>query len=81
MDFEGRHFGSFRHNRVNIPIHWISDRFGDCDRPRLADRLERLSEVRAAMVARGRSLVANSNYPEEKIVRQISRLLAEHIRP
>ena len=80
MDFEGRHFGSFRHNRVNIPIHWTIDRFGDCDRPPLADRLERLTEVRSAVVARGRSLVAHPNYPDQNIVRQISRLLAEHIR-
>ena len=80
MDFEGRHFGSFRHNRVNIPIHWTTDRFGDSDRPRLADRIDRLSEVRSAVVARGRSLVANPDYPDEKIVRKISRLLAEHIR-
>ena len=81
MDFDGRHFGTFRHNRVNIPIHWSQSRFGDFDRSQLTDRLERLAEVRSAAVARGRSLIANPNYPDQKIVREISRLLAGHIRP
>jgi hypothetical protein len=80
MDFEGRHFGSFRHNRVNIPIHWTQDRFGDFDQTQSAGRLERLAEVRSAVVARGRSLIANPNYPDQEIVRKVGRLLAEHIR-
>jgi hypothetical protein len=79
MDFDGRHFGSFRHNRVSIPIHSSQGRFGDFDRSQLADRLDRLAEVRGAVVARGRALIANSGYPDREIVRHISRLLAEHL--
>ena len=80
MDFDGSHFGSFRHNRVNIPIHWPKGRFNDFDRTQLAERLERLAEVRSAVVARGRALVANAGYPDREIIRHVSHLLAEHLR-
>lgn len=79
MDFNGRHFRSFRHSRVNLPIQWTSDRFGNFDRSPSADRLERLAEVRSAVVARGHALLANPDYPSREILQQVGRLLAKHI--
>jgi len=79
MDFDRRHFGSSRLNGVSIPIQWPSSRFGDYDRAQSAGRLERLAEVRSAVVDRGRALIANPLYPSRDILEQVSRLLAEHI--
>ena len=56
------------------------NRFSDLERAESMARLERLAEVRPSVVLRGKALVANPNYPEKKIVRKISRLLAEKIR-
>ena len=67
--------GAFRSNdlkNTSLP----QDRFNDLDRAELVNRLERLADVRTAVVARGKALVANPHYPEPKIVRQISHLLA-----
>jgi len=79
MDFDGSHFGSFRHNRVSIPIDWPQGRFSDLDRIPLAERLDRLADVRSAVVARGRALVANPDYPDREIIRHVSHLLSEHL--
>jgi hypothetical protein len=80
MDFDRRHFGSPRLNGVSFPIQWPSSRFGDLDRAQLAGRLDRLADVRSAVVARGRALIANPLYPSREIVQQVSRLLAQHLR-
>jgi len=57
------------------------DRFGDLNRVELVNRLDRLADVRRAVVARGKTLVANPNYPDQKIIQEISRLLARKLRP
>lgn len=41
-------------------------------------RLERLSDVRANVVARGKALIANPNYPDQKTIRGVARVLAKH---
>lgn len=55
------------------------DRFNDLERAELVNRLERLADVRASVVARGKALVANPHYPDANIVRQVSRLLADKL--
>jgi hypothetical protein len=81
MDVHGRFFGAFRSDvlkkNTSLPHH----RFSDLDRAELNHRLERLADVRAAVVARGRALVANPQYPEPHIVQQVSRLLAAKLFP
>lgn len=56
-----------------------SERFGELERADLVNRLERLADVRRAVVERGKALVADPNYPDKKTVRRISRLLAEKL--
>lgn len=55
------------------------DRFNDLDRAELVNRLERLADVRTAVVARGKALIATPHYPDAKIVRHVSRLLADKL--
>ena len=55
------------------------DRFSDLDRAELVDRLERLADVRSAIVARGKALIANPRYPDSKIIREVSLLLADKL--
>lgn len=81
MDFDGSHFGSFRHHRVSLPLSQPSTRFSDFDRAQMAGRLDCLAEVRSAVVARGRSLLANPRYPDREIIQHIGFLLAGHLRP
>ena len=57
------------------------DRFNDLENTALGPRLARLADVRHAVVTRGRALVANPHYPDQKIIREISRLLAVKLRP
>ena len=52
------------------------NRFSDLERAESLARLERLSDVRASVVARGRALIANPNYPDKKILRRVAWLLA-----
>ena len=56
------------------------DRFGELERAKVAGRLEKLADVRSAVVSRGRALIANPRYPDKEIVQQISRLLAQKLR-
>ena len=56
------------------------DRFNDLERAESLARLERLSDVRSAVVIRGRALIANRNYPDKKTLRKISELLAAKLR-
>jgi len=80
MEDDGRNFGLFWSNRLKSKKPLPQDRFSDLDRTELVSRLERLSDVRPSVVARGKALIANPSYPDEKIVRKMSRLLAEHLR-
>jgi hypothetical protein len=78
MEGYGRMFGAFRSNdlkNTSLP----QNRFSDLDRTEVVNRLERLADVRTAVVARGKALIANPHYPDAKIVRQVSRLLADKL--
>ena len=78
MEGYGRMFGAFRSNdlkNTSLP----HNRFSDLDRAEVVNRLERLADVRTSVVARGKTLVANPHYPDAKIVRQVSRLLADKL--
>ena len=78
MEGHGRMFGAFRSNdlkNTTLP----QDRFNDLDRAELVNRLERLADVRTSVVARGKALVANPDYPDAKIVQRVSRLLADKL--
>ena len=55
-------------------------RFSDLERAESLARLERLADVRSAVVMRGKALIANRNYPNKKTIRKISQLLAAKIR-
>jgi hypothetical protein len=44
----------------------------------MTSRLERLADVRRPVVARGRELIADANYPDKKTIRSVARLLARH---
>jgi uncharacterized protein YllA (UPF0747 family) len=57
------------------------NQFGDLNRAGLANHLERLADVRSTVVIRGKALITNPKYPEAEIVRLISLLLAEKLRP
>ena len=78
---------SGRHNRARSasPLRKSADlpqnRFNDLERAESLARLERLSDVRPSVVARGRALVANPNYPDKKILRSIAHLLAGKLKP
>jgi hypothetical protein len=45
----------------------------------LAARLDRLADVRQSAVTRGKQLIANPEYPNQKTVRAVARLLAKHL--
>lgn len=80
MEDYGRNSGAFWSNRLKSKKLLPQDRFSDLDRAELVNRLERLADVRPSVVARGKVLIANPNYPDKKIIRKISRLFAEHLR-
>lgn len=75
MEVHGRNFGAFWSNRLK-KNQLSQDRFSDMQRAELVNRLDRLGDVRCAVVARGKTLVNNPNYPDEETIGKISRLLA-----
>jgi hypothetical protein len=79
MEDRGRNFGLFGSNRLKSTKQLPQDRFSDLERTELVNRLERLADVRPTVVARGKALVANPNYPGKEIVQEISHLLARHL--
>lgn len=78
MRVHGRNLKTVNHLKKSHDLS--TDRFSDLDRAESMARLERLADVRSAVVLRGKALVANPNYPDKKTIHQISRLLANHIR-
>ena len=83
MQGHGRNFGPSRNNRHHRlkSIHQLPlDRFGELERGEVAGRLEKLADVRASVVARGRALIANPRYPDKKTMKQVSLLLAAKLR-
>jgi hypothetical protein len=80
MRIHGRKSDAFQKNHLKKSHDLSANRFSDLDRAESMVRLERLAEVRSAVVLRGKTLVANPNYPDRKTILQISRLLANHIR-
>ncbi len=83
MRVDGRNLGSnirpFRSYQLKNSHHLPRDRFSDLERAESMARLERLSDVRAAVVSRGKALVANPDYPDSRIIRRIGELLASRL--
>lgn len=79
MEDYGRNSGSFWSNRLKSKKQLPQDRFSDLERSGLVNRLERLADVRPSVVARGKMLIANPSYPDKRIIRKVSHLLAEHL--
>jgi hypothetical protein len=52
------------------------ERFSDLERVEVARRLDRLADVRKAVVARGKLLIGDPNYPGEPVIHGVSKLLA-----
>jgi hypothetical protein len=77
----GRNIRGFRSNELNNSNNLPQHRFSDLERAESLARLERLAEVRPSVVARGQALVANPNYPDQQIIRSISKLLARKLAP
>jgi len=69
-----------RSNRLKSQNSLSSERFADASRPESLSRLDRIADVRRAVVARGKVLIANPNYPDRQIIRKISTLLARHLK-
>ena len=80
MQVHGRNFGASRSNYLKSNNDLPGDRFNDLERAESLVRLERLADVRSSVVMRGRALVANRNYPDKKILRKVSLLLADKLR-
>jgi hypothetical protein len=78
MEGHGRNFRAFWSNRLK-KNQLSPDRFSDLDRIELVNRLDRLADVRRAVVARGKTLVANPQYPDTAIIRKMSLLLADKL--
>ena len=62
------------------PQSKISERVHEPQPGEVAARLDRLADVRRSVVARGKILVANPDYPGPKVTRAVARLLAKHWR-
>ena len=77
----GRNIRGIRSNQLKKSNHLSHDRFSDLERAESLARLERLADVRPSVVARGRALIANPQYPDQKILRSIGHLLAGKLRP
>ena len=81
MQGYGRNCGAFQSNRLKSKNPSAQDRFNDLNRSELESRLERLADVRCSVVARGKALIANPQYPDKQIVWKISHLLAARLIP
>lgn len=79
MQGHRRNFGS-RSSHLKPHQDLPQDRFNDLERAESLARLERLADVRSAVVLRGKALIANRNYPDKKTLRKISLLLAAKLR-
>ena len=76
MPNRGRHNRASSVSQLKKSTDLPQSRFHDLERAESLARLERLSDVRPSVVARGRMLVANPNYPDKKILRRVAYLLA-----
>ena len=83
-EFMERHANDFavqgRSNRLKSQNSLSSERFADTNRPESLHRLDRIADVRRLVVARGKLLIANPNYPDRRIIRKISAVLARHLK-
>ena len=79
MQVDCRNCGAFRSNRLKSKNSSPHDRFVELERAELVNRLDRLADVRRTVIQRGKALIASSNYPDKKTIRQISRLLAKKL--
>jgi hypothetical protein len=77
----GWNIGAFRSNQLKESNDLPHNRFRDLESAESMARLERLSDVRPAIVARGKALIANPHYPDREVIRQVSELLAGKLKP
>ena len=70
----------YRSNHLKSQHSLSSERFADTSRPEPLGRLDRIADVRRAVVARGKLLIANPNYPDRQTIRKIGALLARHLK-
>ena len=80
MEGHGGNSSAFPINRLKNNQLALA-RFSDLNRSEIGNRLDRLADVRSAVVARGKTLVGNPHYPDGAIIRQVSRLLAGKLAP
>jgi hypothetical protein len=81
MRQNGKNHRAARNSQLPTSQDLPRNRFGDLERAESLARLERLSDVRPSVVARGRALIANPNYPDKKILRRIAWLLVGKLQP
>jgi hypothetical protein len=80
MEFDGTNCATaFRSKRLKSKNSLPKDRFNDLERAEMEARLERLADVRPRVVARGKKLIADPNYPDAKTMRKIAELLADKL--
>jgi hypothetical protein len=79
MESHGRIFRGFRSNCLKNNQLSLA-RFSDLNQGELANRLDRLADVRKAAVARGKNLISNPHYPDTVVMEKIGRLLADKLR-
>jgi hypothetical protein len=77
MRVYARNLVAFQSNYLKPEHSLPQDRFSDLDRAESVNRLERLADVRSPVILRGKALIGNPDYPEQKVIRQISLLFAE----
>jgi hypothetical protein len=80
MRVHGRNIRAYRINQLKKSDDLPRNRFSDLERAESLARLERIAEVRPSVVMRGKALIANPNYPDKKILRKVSELLAAKLR-
>jgi hypothetical protein len=75
IEHPGSKFEAFWSNRLKNN-QLSMDRFSDLERIELIRRLDRLADVRKAVVTRGKALVSDPHYPSPSVIRDVSKLLA-----
>ena len=80
MQVECRNCGAFQNNRLESDSLLPQKRFADVERVETVSRVEHLPDVRPTVIARGKLLISDHNYPGAEIVRYMACLLAQKLR-
>ncbi len=68
---------AFRSNTLKSDNSLPQDRFRGLEHAEMEQRLDKLNDMRAAVVARGKKLIATPGYPDRKTLRKVAELLAK----